>query len=247
MLKKLFLSLLLLSALAGQAQTKKTVPVKKPASTSTKVPVTATTTPKNLTDSLSYAMGLSVGEFLKAQGATNLNYTLLNKAIEQTLKSNPTLFNAQEANAIMERFARSNFTKKAAGEKEKGRQFLEQNKKKTGVTQTASGLQYEILTPGQGPKPTSADTVKVHYAGKLLSGKEFDSSYARGEPITLPVTGVIPGWTEALQLMPTGSKWRLYIPAALAYGDTGAGRDIPGGATLVFDVELLEIMGSKTK
>lgn len=246
MLKNFFLPLLLLCALTGQAQTKKPVPTKKPAPAATKAPVQSAT-PKNLTDSLSYAMGVSVGEFLKTQGATSLNYALLNKAIESALKNQPTLFTMQEANGVMERFGRGNMARKASAEKEKGRQFLEQNKKQAGVTQTASGLQYQVLTAGQGPKPAATDTVKVHYAGKLLSGKEFDSSYARGEPITLPVSGVISGWTEALQLMPAGSKWRLFVPAALGYGDNGAGRDIPGGATLVFDVELLEITSRKTK
>jgi FKBP-type peptidyl-prolyl cis-trans isomerase FklB len=247
MLKKFILPLLLLTALAGQAQTNKTVPAKKPAAATTKAPTTAPLILKNQSDSLSYAMGISVGEFLKAQGVSSMNFAVLNKAIESSLKNTPTLFDMQQANMIMERFGRSSHSRKAAAEKEKGRQFLEQNKKKAGITQTASGLQYEIITPGQGPKPTASDTVKVHYAGKLLSGKEFDSSYARGEPVTLPVGGVISGWTEALQLMPTGSKWRLYIPAALGYRDIGAGHDIPGGATLVFDVELLDITSRKAK
>ena len=240
MFKKLFLVWLLGSSLMAQAQTKKPVPAKKPA-TATKTAAPVATTFKNLNDSLSYAMGLSAGQFLKAQGVENLNYALLNKAIEQSLQNKPTAFDMQASNAVMERFARTGFTKKAAAEKQKGRQFLSQNKKKTGVTETASGLQYEVLTVGQGSKPTQADTVVVHYAGKLLSGQEFDSSVKRGQPLTIPVTGVIPGWTEALQLMPAGSKWRLYIPYDQAYVDTGAGRDIPGGATLVFDVELLEI------
>jgi FKBP-type peptidyl-prolyl cis-trans isomerase FklB len=246
MFKKLFLLGLLLSSLAAQAQTKKPVPAKKPA-TPAKPATPTTTTFKNLNDSLSYAMGLSAGQFLKAQGVENLNYALLNKAIEQSLQNKPTSFDMQAANAVMERFARTGFTKKAAAEKDKGRQFLLQNKKKAGVTETASGLQYEVLTPGQGAKPTHTDTVVVHYAGKLLSGREFDSSYKRGQPLTIPVTGVISGWTEALQLMPAGSKWRLYIPSDQAYGDTGAGRDIPGGATLVFDVELLEVKGPKAR
>ncbi|KAA5546502.1 FKBP-type peptidyl-prolyl cis-trans isomerase [Adhaeribacter rhizoryzae] len=240
MLKKLFLLWLLVGSLAAQAQTKKPVPAKKPA-TPTKPAAPAAPSFKNLNDSLSYAMGLSAGQFLKAQGVENLNYALLNKAIEQTLGDKSTSFDMQAANGVMERFARTSVSKKASAEKEKGRQFLVQNKKKAGVTETASGLQFEVLTAGQGAKPNSSDTVVVHYAGKLLNGKEFDSSFKRGQPLTIPVAGVISGWTEALQLMPTGSKWRLYIPSDQAYGDMGAGRDIPGGATLVFDVELLEI------
>ena len=244
MLKRFLLPLLLLAAFSVQAQTKKPTPAKKPAT-----PVKTSTTAvsfKTQADSLSYAMGLSVGQYLKAQGVENLNFTLLNKAIEQTLKGTPTSFDMQEGNAVMERSAMVRIKKNASAERTKGQQFLAQNKTKAGVTQTASGLQYEVLVNGQGPKPTLSDTVVVHYAGKLLSGKEFDSSYSRGEPITIPVTNVIAGWTEALQLMPTGSKWRLYIPSALGYGDNGAGRDIPGGATLVFDVELLQI-GSKKR
>jgi len=237
---------LLLTGFSVQAQTKKTVPAKKPMA-----PKTTATTPvqplKNSTDSLSYAMGISVGAYLKAQGVENINFTLLNKAIDQTLKESKTYLDMNAANAVMERSARMRVTKAASSEKEKGRQFLLANKKKTGVVETASGLQYEVLKAGNGPKPTANDSVVVHYAGKLINGKEFDSSYARNEPITLTVTGVIPGWTEALQLMPSGSKWRLYIPAALAYGDRGAGADIPGGATLVFDVELLDIPSQKIK
>jgi FKBP-type peptidyl-prolyl cis-trans isomerase FklB len=246
MFKKLILPALLMAALSTQAQTKKPVPAKKPvaaAKTATK-PAPAQTL-KTANDSLSYAMGISVGEYLKSLGVENLNFTMLNKAIDQTLKKSPTLFDMQTANMVMQRSAGSGMVKKAAAEKEKGRQFLVANKKKAGVITTASGLQYEILTPGNGPKPTATDTIKVHYAGRLLNGKEFDSSFKRGQPITHPVSGFIAGWTEALQLMPTGSKWRLYIPSELGYRDTGAGADIPGGATLVFDLELLDITSRK--
>ena len=247
MLKKLFIPVLLLAALSGQAQTKKAVPAKKPVSSKPAATATPTQPLKNATDSLSYAMGISVGAYLKSQGVESINFTLLNKAIDQTLKSSKTYFDMNAANGVMERSARTRAMKAISAEKEKGRQFLLANKKKTGVVETASGLQYEVLKAGTGPKPTAQDSVVVHYAGKLINGKEFDSSYARNEPITLTVNGVIPGWTEALQLMPNGSKWRLYIPSALAYGDRGAGADIPGGATLIFDVELLEIPSQRTK
>lgn len=249
MLQKFFLSLLLLAAMAGsgQAQTKKAVPAKKPVTAKKTVAPAkpAVQAMKTQTDSLSYAMGVSVGQFLKSQGIDKLNYALLNKAIEEAFKGSTAALDMNQANAVMKRAAMSGSKKAASAEKEKGRAFLLQNKKKAGVTETASGLQYEVLVAGQGPKPTQNDTVVVHYAGKLLNGKEFDSSYARGEPINIPVSGVIAGWTEAMQLMPTGSKWRLYIPSALAYGDNAAGPDIPGGATLVFDVELLEIASGK--
>src|SRR6185436_367742 len=121
--------------------------------------------------------------------------------------------------------------------------WLAENAKKEGVLKTASGLQYQIVTEGTGPKPTTTDTVQVHYRGTLTSGNEFDNSYKRGEPAEFPVTGVIKGWTEALQLMPVGSKWQLYIPSDLAYGERGTGRDIGPNSTLIFDVELVGIKG----
>lgn len=125
---------------------------------------------------------------------------------------------------------------------EKNETFLATNKEKAGVTTTASGLQYEVIKMGNGPKPTSENTVKVHYAGTLIDGTEFDSSIKRNEPATFPVSGVIPGWTEALQLMPVGSKFKLYLPSSIAYGATGAGEVIKPFSTLIFEVELLEIV-----
>jgi FKBP-type peptidyl-prolyl cis-trans isomerase len=125
--------------------------------------------------------------------------------------------------------------------KKEGEAFLAANKSKPGVVTLPSGLQYKILTAGTGPKPTATDSVNCNYRGTLIDGKEFDSSYKRGKPVTFPVTGVIKGWTEALQLMPVGSKWQLFIPSDLAYGDRGAGADIGPGATLVFEVELISI------
>jgi FKBP-type peptidyl-prolyl cis-trans isomerase FklB len=244
MLKKFLLPVLLFAACTVQAQTKKPVPAKKPVVTA-KPAAPAALTMKTENDSLSYAMGVSVGQFLKSQGIDKLNFALLNKAIDQAIKNSPTTFDLQQANAVMQRAATSGSRKASLAEKEKGRAFLLQNKKKAGITETASGLQYEVLVAGQGPKPSQSDTIVVHYSGKLLNGKEFDSSYSRGQPINIPVTGVIAGWTEAVQLMPTGSKWRLYIPSSLAYGDNAAGPDIPGGATLVFDVELLGIGSAK--
>jgi len=132
---------------------------------------------------------------------------------------------------------------KELGEKNKkdGDAFLAENKGKEGVVALPSGLQYKILKAGDGEKPKSTDTVVCNYRGTLLNGKEFDSSYKRGQPATFPVSGVIKGWTEALQLMPVGSKWQLFIPPDLAYGDRGAGNDIAPGATLIFEVELLSI------
>lgn len=124
---------------------------------------------------------------------------------------------------------------------EAGKKFLEENAKKEGIKTTASGLQYEVIREGEGPKPGPTSTVEVHYEGRLITGKVFDSSYQRNETISFPLNRVIPGWTEGLQLMPTGSKYRLYIPSELGYGTRGAGGDIPPNAALVFDVELIAI------
>jgi FKBP-type peptidyl-prolyl cis-trans isomerase len=137
---------------------------------------------------------------------------------------------------------------KVAGEmnKKESVEFLAANKAKDGVVTLPSGLQYKILTAGTGPKPTASDTVVCNYRGTLISGTEFDSSYKRGQPASFPVNGVIKGWTEALQLMPVGSKWQLFVPSDLGYGDRGAGADIGPGATLIFEVELLSIQ-SKDK
>jgi FKBP-type peptidyl-prolyl cis-trans isomerase FklB len=129
--------------------------------------------------------------------------------------------------------------------KKEGDAFLAANKSKDGVVALPSGLQYKILTKGSGPKPSAGDTVVCNYRGTLINGKEFDSSYKRGQPASFPVAGVIKGWTEALQLMPVGSKWELFVPSDLAYGDRGAGPDIGPGSTLIFEVELISIQGKK--
>lgn len=131
--------------------------------------------------------------------------------------------------------------KKSEAAKADGVKFLEENKKKEGVQTTASGIQYKVNTMGTGPKPLATDRVKVHYTGKLIDGTVFDSSVERGEPAVFPLNGVIPGWTEALQLMPVGSKWTIYLPSDLAYGERGAGQQIPPHSTLIFEVELISI------
>lgn len=157
-----------------------------------------------------------------------------------------------ETQKVMESFQKDVQAKRAAVQEKEGKankaegaKFLAANKSKPGVKVTSSGLQYEILTEGKGPKPTATDTVTTHYKGTLISGKVFDSSYERGEPATFPVNGVIKGWTEALQMMGTGSKWKLYIPSELAYGSRGAGADIGPDTMLIFEVELLSIAGKE--
>jgi FKBP-type peptidyl-prolyl cis-trans isomerase FklB len=244
-MKRLFLmpSVLMLT-MTLHAQTKKGKTVSK---TKTTTSTSTAVSLKSSTDSVSYAVGISLGQFMKGQGITNLNYSTLNKAIDQTIKGQPTLMNADQANQVMSRLAEAKMKNAAEPEKEKGREFLVKNKARKEVVETPSGLQYEILVKGNGPIPKREDTVTAHYKGALLSGKEFDNSYKRGEPLTIPVAGVIPGWTEALTMMPVGSKWKLYVPSSIGYGDFGAGQDIPGGATLVFEVELLGIANKKTQ
>lgn len=247
-MKKVFLvpSVLML-CISLHAQTKKTT--KTVAQTKRSVSTSATAANgaalKTNTDSISYAFGLSLGQYLKSQGLSSINYAMMNKAVEQCIKGDKTYLDMTQANQVMQSFASAKMTKTSAVEKKKGSDFLAKNKARKEVMQTPSGLQYEILVKGTGPIPTKSDTVSAHYKGSLLNGKEFDNSYKRGEPLTIPVGAVIPGWTEALTMMPVGSKWKLYIPSNIGYGDVGAGQDIPGGATLVFEVELLGISNKK--
>lgn len=152
------------------------------------------------------------------------------------------MMNEEQVNSCIMGFIQEAKSEKASGNKKEGESFLAENKSKQGVTTTASGLQYSVITEGTGPKPTGDDQVRVHYTGTLLDGTIFDSSVQRGEPIVLGLRNVIAGWTEALQLMPVGSKWKLFIPSHLGYGDNGAGAMIKPGSTLIFDVELLEIV-----
>lgn len=243
-MKKAFLlpaAIMLTISLQAQKKTpaKTTTSVKKP------VASTAVVSLKNEKDSLSYAFGLSLGQYMKSMGIKNLNYAMLTKAIDQTLLNQPTLLDQAGANELMASVGEKKRQQITDTEKEKGKSFLAKNKTREGVVETASGLQYEILTKGTGALPKATDTVVAHYKGMLLDGKEFDNSYQRGEPLSIPVSGVIPGWTEALQLMPVGSKWKLFIPSSIAYGDYGAGQDIPGGSTLIFEVELLSIGNNK--
>lgn len=193
-------------------------------------------------DSLSYAMGVQTASYYKAQGAAKINSAMVKKAYDDVYSDKAPLMTPEQCNMTIQTKLQEYMSQKSDGQKEEGMKFLEENKKRPGVTTLPSGLQYEIITKGVGPIPQSTDTVKANYAGTLIDGTEFDNSYKRGEPITIPVTGVIQGWVQALQLMPTGSKWKLFIPSDLAYGDRGAGGAIPGGAALIFEIELLEIV-----
>ncbi len=196
----------------------------------------------NETDSLSYSIGLLVASFYKQQGITHVNQVMVNKAISDKMGSGNTLLTEQQCNQILMTYVEKAKQEKASVAKKEGAAFLAANKTKPGVVTTASGLQYVVLQEGTGPKPAATDKVKCNYEGKLLDGTIFDSSVKQGHPIEFNVNGVIPGWTEALQLMNTGSKYRLFIPSSLAYGDQQMGQDIKPGSTLIFDVELLEIV-----
>ena len=198
-------------------------------------------------EKLSYAMGMDLGGQLKAQ-SVEIDADLFAAGLKTMLAGGKTLLTDAEAKAAISqlqlaRVAKQTAALQASGAKNKteGDAFMADNKAKDGVVTLASGLQYKAITTGTGPKPTLEQTVMCHYRGTLLDGKEFDSSYKRGQPASFPVKGVIKGWTEVLQLMPVGSKWQVVIPPDLAYGTRGAGADIGPNATLVFEIELLAI------
>jgi len=189
---------------------------------------------------LSYGLGVLISENLKQQNFGELDYDLLIKGLMENTAGEAKL-TTEEARDAVQAYQRRIEEEKAVAAKEAGKAYLDENAKREGVKVTDTGLQYEVLTEGDGEKPSIDDTVKVHYVGTLEDGTEFDSSVARGEPAEFPLKGVIPGWTEGLQLMSVGSKYRFVIPSDIAYGDRGAGPKIGPGATLIFDVELLEI------
>lgn len=193
-------------------------------------------------DSLSYALGMIDATFFKSQGVDTINYTLMNRGFEEVLKEKNTLLTSQEADMTVREQLQAFMRKKSQAAIDEGEKFLAENKKREGVKVTPSGLQYEVLQMGTGPRPADTSTVKVHYDGFLVNGRKFDSSRDRGEPISFPLNQVIKGWTEGVQLMPVGSRFKFYIPYTLGYGEQGAGGSIPGGAALIFDVELLDIV-----
>ncbi len=202
-------------------------------------------------DKVSYFIGTNLGGQFKSQGI-EIDIAALTEGINDVLAGKDPKYTQDELMAAMQAFETKMQAAAAKMEEEAmkraeelkivGEKFLTDNSKREGVTTTASGLQYEVLKAADGAKPQATDQVKVHYHGTLVDGKVFDSSVDRGEPVTFPVQGVIKGWVEALQLMPVGSKWKLFIPSDLAYGKQGAGADIGPDATLIFEVELLEIV-----
>jgi FKBP-type peptidyl-prolyl cis-trans isomerase FklB len=237
------------SASSAKAQTPA---AKAHSATAAKTPVPLTL--KTQKEKFSYALGMKMGQNLGKQSVP-VDPAILARGLKDGLAGGKTLLTDDEAQAALKAVqdevrakqqakmqeAQEATKKVAEANKKEGETFLTENKGKDGVVTLASGLQYKILKEGTGPKPTASDSVSCNYQGTLINGKEFDSSYKRGQPATFPVSGVIKGWTEALQLMPVGSKWQLFIPSDLAYGDRGAGADIGPGDTLIFEVELLSI------
>ncbi len=192
-------------------------------------------------DSLSYSAGVMIAQSLKQQGLDSIDVESFQKAVNDVLKNQPLAINVAMANQQMQKHRQAFQSKKYEKVIADGKKFMEENGKRKGVVTLPSGLQYEVVNAGSGPKPAAKDKVSVHYHGTLIDGTVFDSSVDRGQPATFGVTQVIPGWIEGLQLMPEGSKWKLYIPYNLAYGERGAGPKIGPYSTLIFEVELLKI------
>ncbi len=218
----------------SQGTVKKPIATKKPAKPAP-VPM------KNQADSFSYAIGVSIANFYREQGISNISSALVTKALNDCKLGKAAMDDGQVNNIIMA-YMQQKRSEKSSVTRKTGEAFLAENKKKAGVITTTSGLQYSILKEGTGPKPAATDKVKVHYHGTLIDGSVFESSVQRGEPIVMRVNEFIAGWVEALLMMPVGSKWRLFVPSGLAYGDNDSGPAIKGGSTLVFEVELIEIV-----
>jgi FKBP-type peptidyl-prolyl cis-trans isomerase len=226
------------AAASAKAQTPA---AKTHAATAAKGP--APLTLKTQKDKFSYALGMSSGKRLAEslnKQSVPFDPALVARGLKDGLAGGKALLTDQEAQAVMDGVRNDMIKKQQAAGKQEGDEFLAANKGKEGVVLLPSGLQYKILKAGTGPKPTASDTVLCNYRGTLINGTEFDSSYKRNQPLKISVSGVIKGWTEALQLMPVGSKWQLFIPSDLAYGESGQ-RGIPPSSTLIFEVELLSI------
>ena len=193
-------------------------------------------------DKLSYALGLSMGHNFLGSGIKSLNVEDFAKGVQAVYKQEKPEISFDEAKKIINEFFSNLQDEIAETNKQAGKEFLAENAKRSGVVVLPSGLQYEVLAEGKGRKPKATDKVQCHYHGTLIDGQVFDSSIQRGTPSVFGVNQVIPGWVEALQLMPEGSRWKLYIPSDLAYGEQGAGGSIPANATLIFEVELIKIL-----
>lgn len=193
-------------------------------------------------DKISYALGLSIGQNFRASGFDEINFEDFLSGVRDVYNQSEPAMSYDEAKTIINEYFQEVQKKAVAQNKEAGEEFLKINAHKAGVTTLPSGLQYEVIKMGDGPKPQLTDSVECHYHGTLINGQVFDSSMDRGETATFPLQGVIKGWTEILQLMPVGSKWKVTIPSDLAYGDRGAGQVIQPGSTLIFIIELIAIV-----
>ena len=193
-------------------------------------------------DKVSYALGLSIGQNFRASGFDEINFEDFLSGVRDVYNQSKPAMSYDEAKTIINEYFQEVQKKAVAQNKEAGEEFLKINAHKAGVTTLPSGLQYEVIKMGNGPKPQLTDSVECHYHGTLINGQVFDSSMDRGETATFPLQGVIKGWTEILQLMPVGSKWKVTIPSDLAYGDRGAGQMIQPGSTLIFIIELIAIV-----
>lgn len=191
---------------------------------------------------ISYALGLGIGQQLKSMNIENFDAKEFCRSIEDVMNGRETDFSAREAQAMLSEYFEKKQAEEAQANIAAGKAYLEENGKREGVITTKSGLQYEVLTEGTGKSPKATDKVRCHYEGRLTDGSVFDSSYQRGEPADFGLNQVIPGWTEGVQLMKEGAKYRFHIPYLLGYGERGAGASIPPYATLVFDVELIEVL-----
>ena len=192
-------------------------------------------------DKVSYALGIGIGRQLADMGANDIVTEDFAAAMKDVLTGAQLQIDETEAQAMVQEYLQRKGEERLKNVKAEGEAFLAENAKKEGIVTLPSGLQYQVLQEGNGKSPKATDQVKCHYEGTLINGKVFDSSYRRGEPDTFPLNGVIAGWTEGLQLMKEGAKYRFFIPFNLAYGTRGAGQDIPPYATLIFDVELIEV------
>ena len=242
-MRTLFLGAMMLISVVGMAQSKKELQAEVNA---LKAQIEELKKPKeiDLNDKhkkASYGLGMLIASNIKTQGADSLDADALTAAFKDVLENKETKLKQEEATLIVQTYMTEVMERKTSKMKEEGQKFLEENKKKTGITVTQSGLQYEVVKAGSGKTPSANDNVTVHYTGKLLDGTVFDSSVERNEPATFGVSDVIPGWTEALQLMKEGDKWIVYLPYDLAYGERGAGQDIPPYSALIFEVELIKV------
>lgn len=231
--------LILALVFAGSVHAQKSKRNKK--SKKTEEPVKMELNMNDTITKVSYALGLNIVTNLKQQGLDTLDQAAFAQGIKEAIAGDSTLLTDEEANQALQMYFASLQEEKTKMSSKEGELFLANNAKREGVTVTASGLQYEVITKGEGAKPLATDQVTVHYKGTLIDGKVFDSSYDRGQPATFGLNQVIPGWTEGVQLMSVGSKYRFFIPYQLAYGERGAGEDIPAYAALIFEVELIKI------